>query len=459
MISASVHAEVAISTVPVLNAGNTADSRVMNDGTTGYGQVNYSYSIGKYEVTAGQYAAFLNAVAATDTYGLYNTAMSTDTAGCQIIRSGSSGAYTYSVASDYANRPVNYVSWGDAARFSNWLSNGQPIGTQTTGTTEAGSYTLSGATSSTALMSVTRSASATWVITSENEWYKAAFYSPTSSSYYTYATSSNTLPSNDIVSPDPGNNANYEASATDSTLGAPYYRTAVGDFQNSTSPYGTFDQNGNVWEWNESTYLGLFRELRGGGIGSYADTLAASFRYIDQPNYEANSIGFRVASTVVFLPGDFNNDQLVNAADIDLLFAATQGSVPPALTKFDVTGDGTVNATPNASGSDADYWVHQLKSTEYGDANLDGKVNFSDLLVLASNYGAASGAGWAAGDFNGDTAVNFSDLLVLASSYGYENSPTGTLASDWALARTLVPEPALAFPLALAGLTLRLRRS
>ena len=51
--------------------------------------------------------------------------------GCKIQRSGSSGSYTYSVAADWANRPVNYVSWGDAARFANWLHNGQPTGART----------------------------------------------------------------------------------------------------------------------------------------------------------------------------------------------------------------------------------------------------------------------------------------------------------------------------------------
>ena len=49
-----------IETVPVRNVGNTAD-------TTGYGGVSYEYSIGKYEVTAGQYTELLSAVAATDT--------------------------------------------------------------------------------------------------------------------------------------------------------------------------------------------------------------------------------------------------------------------------------------------------------------------------------------------------------------------------------------------------------
>jgi formylglycine-generating enzyme len=152
-------------------------------GAVGYGgericgAVPYAYNIGKYEVTAGQYAAFLNAVAKSDTYGLYNTLMDTanDQYGCNIKRIGSSGSYAYSVASDWANRPVNYVSWGDAARFANWLQNGQPTGTQDLTTTEDGAYYLNGATSNVQLLAVSRKANWTWAITSEDEWYKAAY--------------------------------------------------------------------------------------------------------------------------------------------------------------------------------------------------------------------------------------------------------------------------------------------
>jgi formylglycine-generating enzyme len=71
-------AAITIDTVPVGNPGNPADTVVMDDGTTGYGSVAYSYAIDKYDVTVGQYVAFLNAVAATDTYGLYNSYMTTD---------------------------------------------------------------------------------------------------------------------------------------------------------------------------------------------------------------------------------------------------------------------------------------------------------------------------------------------------------------------------------------------
>ena len=127
--------------VPVGNPGNAPDTRY---DPSGYGGVSYEYNIGKYEVTAGQYTEFLNAVADTDTYGLYNTSMDISDLGCQITRTGSSGSYTYDFSgrpggtteADWIKRPVNFVSWGDAARFSNWLHNGQPSGPQGDGTTE-----------------------------------------------------------------------------------------------------------------------------------------------------------------------------------------------------------------------------------------------------------------------------------------------------------------------------------
>ena len=107
-LAAPAHA-VTIDLVPVGNAGNA------NDPATGnlYGGVAYAYAIGTYDVTIGQYAAFLNAVAATDTYSLYNGSMATDLNVAGIAQTGSSGSYTYSVINNggnSANRPITYVS-------------------------------------------------------------------------------------------------------------------------------------------------------------------------------------------------------------------------------------------------------------------------------------------------------------------------------------------------------------
>jgi formylglycine-generating enzyme required for sulfatase activity len=298
------------------NAGNAGE--LSGAGAGGYGAdricgaVDYNYKIGKFELTAGQYTQFLNAVAKTDTYGLYNANMAlanSTTQGCNITRTGNSGNYMYSVASDWANRPVNYVSWGDAARFANWLTHGQPSGSQNLLTTEDGSYYLNGATTNEALVAVTRKSNAKYVIPSEDEWYKAAYYDPNKpggAGYYDFPTGSNSMPSNYLISPDPGNNANFYVAGYPHlnyyTIGSPYYRTPVGEFENSESPYGTFDQGGNVWEWNEADVIGYYRGVRGGsyyssgghGGGDGAGLLATYRDYLD-PVFESGNIGFRIA--------------------------------------------------------------------------------------------------------------------------------------------------------------------
>ena len=295
---ASAHA-VFIDLVPVGNTGNTADD-------TGYGAVGYAYYIGKYEVTAGQYTEFLNAVAATDTYGLYNDDMWTSSLNCGIQQSGSAGTYTYSVANDWANRPVNFVDFWDAARFCNWLHNGQ-LGP---GTTEYGAYHDIGDQSL-----FGRNAGALFFIPTEDEWYKAAYHQNNGDTgdYFDYPTSSDTAPGyvNDSGNlsgtgtpfaeggTDPGNYATYNGDGEPAGIGSPYYRTEVGEWENSESPYGTFDQGGNVWEWNETILLDSSRVRRGGSISGDAIHLAALTRDNIDPSYEDPFTGFRVASKAV----------------------------------------------------------------------------------------------------------------------------------------------------------------
>jgi formylglycine-generating enzyme len=308
LFSAAVAAQaITIDTVAVGNPGNAPDTRYGQN----VGAVPYVYSIGKYEITVGQYTAFLNAVATTDTYGLYNSFMYSDLAmACKIRQLGSPGSYSYVVDAngdgiedaDWVNRPVNLVSWADAARFCNWLANGQrSTGVEDLTTTEDGSYYLNGATSEQALLNVTRKPNATWVIPSENEWYKAAFHKNDGATghYWDYATGTNYPPSNALLTPDPGNNANFMQGGK-LTIGGPYFRTPVGAFANSESPYGTFDQDGNVMEWTQGisyvNSLGIdWCVLRGGSLLSDLDFLKAYTASGEEPTYENGDVGFRVA--------------------------------------------------------------------------------------------------------------------------------------------------------------------
>jgi len=178
LLAASSASAITIPTVQVGDAGNANDS-------SGFGGVSYDYHIGTHEVTNSQYTAFLNATAATDTHSLYNTSMSSSTHG-GINRTGSSGSYSYSVKTGFDSKPVNYVSFWDAARFTNWL---------TSGNTETGVYVLTptGITNNTITRDATAWANGGMAIASENEWYKAAYYDG-SGGYFDYPTQSNTPP-------------------------------------------------------------------------------------------------------------------------------------------------------------------------------------------------------------------------------------------------------------------------
>jgi len=292
--------------VTVGNAGNANDT-----GGGNIGAVAYDYQIGKYDVTIGQYTSFLNAVAATDTYSLYNSSMGTNLNIAGISQTVGSGGYAYSVIGS-ANRPITFVSWWDSARFSNWMANGQPTGAQTSATTENGAYNVNGAISgNAAAKNVTNpntNAAPTFFIPNQNEWYKAAYYSPTlnsgSGGYYAYATQSSTDPGSLVGSR--ANQANYKNGVYSVTqVGGPIdpnqnYLTDVGAFSGSGSFYGTFDQSGNVYQWNDlDGAAGSSRGLRGGNwkAGS-AFNLSSSFSNSVDPSLENNVIGFRLASPV-----------------------------------------------------------------------------------------------------------------------------------------------------------------
>lgn len=289
-----------LETVLVSDPGNAGDYRYGSGnrgfGPASYGSVGYAYNIGKYEVTAGQYADFLNHKAQSDPHGLYNTDMGRDDhCGCGIQRSGSDGDYTYTVAPDWANRPVNYVSFWDSCRFANWLNSGQGNGDM-----ETGAYTLNGYNSNDG-RDIQRSAGARWFLPSQDEWYKAAYYKGhgTSAGYWTYPTQSDSVPSNQVIDPDPGNNANF-VQGYRSSIGSPYFRTDAGEFENSEGAYGTFDQGGNVWEWSETLFPVNYPPARGmWGSGLFEDRswcLTPAGGGGNYPLDETADFGFRIAS-------------------------------------------------------------------------------------------------------------------------------------------------------------------
>ncbi len=286
---------VTIDMVTVGNPGNAAD-------TTGdpnpAGAVADAFQIMKFEFTNQQYTDFLKSVAATDTYSLYNADMGSNARG-GITQSGTSGAYTYAVKTNMGDKPVNYVSWFDAARVSNWLVNGATG----TSSTETGAYTLSGGQTTGTAPAV--NSGATFYVPTEDQWYKAAYFKggSTNAGYWNYATQSDSAPTAVTSgttgigsSGSTGNFANYNNAAD--WNGQDGNVTTAGT-NGGASAYGAFDMSGNLFEWNDLTgAAGSSRGLRGGRWSGNSSSLSSSFRSTNAPSSEFDSFGFRLASPV-----------------------------------------------------------------------------------------------------------------------------------------------------------------
>jgi formylglycine-generating enzyme required for sulfatase activity len=281
-----------------------------SDPATGFGAVDYSFQVADTEVSNAQYAEMLTAVASTsDPHGLFNPMMASDPRG-GILRQGSPGAWSYSLKPNMANKPVNFVSWLDAARHSNWLFNGKPRGPPGPGTTESGAFDLGIENAGVAAVAEMVEG---FSLPTEHEWYKTAYYDPAIGEYWTYPTRSDSEPlpalatgAGDVANPGPervnfGSNADWN--------GVDGHVTSVGS-AGATSAYGALDMAGNVWEWTAADSESDLRVVRG---GSYRDDRFALEAEADgdrsqllrDPGYEGPEVGFRVAviPTVVPEPG------------------------------------------------------------------------------------------------------------------------------------------------------------
>ncbi len=382
-----------------------------------FGKVTYEYRISKHEVTNAQYVDFLNDVATSDPFALYDADMGSSSRG-GIVRTGSSGSYSYAVKPsavgqgpggsdyDFTNKPVTYVSWFDALRFANWL---------TSGTTENGTYLIASGGADSGAVTIPDHASlgnGHVFLPTADEWYKAAYYD--GSAYYDYPSSSNVAPDNNLPSADTGNSANYvdTTSGFDYTTGnSSHPMTDVGAYSLSVGPYGTYDQGGNVWEWNESHSLGGNRALRGGSWGNNVEATGANVRSGSSESHQSSNKGFRLAATAALCGiGDADCDGYVsNLEDIQAAFTnftgpgTTNWTTPKTRAQGDVHGD-VGGATTDPAGHDQDV------------DNLDIQTMFTNFNPAPDAAGDVLGA---SGDF--DPAIP--DLIY--------DSATGEVIIDW----------------------------
>lgn len=164
---------------------------------------------------------------------------------------------------------------------------------------------------------------------------------------------------------------------------------------------GVYVNLGVRWTW----------ELGGGrGLGGYL----APYDWDESP--EVRGVWMFRPSEPRVIDGDLNLDGSVTVADIDLLNGAIRQNSTEV--QFDLNSDRLVNE------HDRDTWVWDIRKTWYGDANLDGKFDSSDLVAVfaAGEYedDLIENSNWASGDWNGDAEFNSADLVVAFQDNGFE---------------------------------------
>ena len=246
------------------NAGNPPDAN-----PNPAGAVPYEYRIGKYEVSE-QMIDKANALGALG--------ITKDTRGPDF--------------------PATSVTWYEAARFVNWLNT-------SAGSVPAYKFDANGNFQLWNEMdagynpaNLYRNRLAKYFLPSINEWHKAAYYDPVAGVYYDYPTGSDSVPDGIDFVGDP----NFDAVFDDGAMNVrPNGVTDVG----LLSRHGTVGQGGNVFEWEETAFDRVndealeHRRAAGGAWLSTSSVLNAMHTLGgDAPHFEANAIGFRVASVV-----------------------------------------------------------------------------------------------------------------------------------------------------------------
>jgi formylglycine-generating enzyme required for sulfatase activity len=405
--------------VPIGDPGNAADSQPAGL----FGAVAYAYSISKFETTNAEYALFLNAKAASDPLGLYSLSMDSDTNG-GITRTGTSGNYTYTVKAGVADEAVNFVTFYDSLRFANWVNNGEG-----NGDTETGAYTLLGGTEEPSNgPTVVRNLGAAVVVPTQNEWFKAAYYDAPIATYYDFPMGTDTTPTCTSPKATP-NTANCDSNGI----------TEVGAYTGSPSPYGTFDQGGNVREWNQNTafggvgrrairggdWTGLTQPLKASSAGSFPATTgteALGFRLVllDDPGggamdvteigvsklverfdgtlasnpyaFEACVAGAGITSAQVTPPGAAPLPLWSISDDEYCLFrffgdsAALDSAFPNGMYAFDIFGSGAADSkTLDLQATEPGAYLEIINPLEFAEVPDDQDLNFRWTLVEKSN--------------------------------------------------------------------------
>ena len=119
------------------------------------------------------------------------------------------------------------------------------------------------------------------------------------------------------------------------------------------------------------------------------------------------------------LVGDFNNDNTIDAADIDALSQIVRNGTDDSA--YDLTNDLKVDE------QDRVFWVEQIAMTFFGDANFDLQFNSDDFvhIFIAGEYNddLTANSTWGTGDWNGDAEFDAQDFVTAFIAGGYDAGP------------------------------------
>ena len=187
-----------------------------------------------------------------------------------------------------------------------------------------------------------------------------------------------------------------------------------------------FVRNGGAWE-----LAGMAVAVDGLNNNQPDVTRTAVFGSI---TYHADLATYRDQIVDRVVPGDFDDDGQLSAADIDLMTLASLADQYQA--RFDLNRDGSIDEF------DRTIWIEDLRNSFYGDSNLDGQFNSQDLIVVfkSAEYedGVELNSTWASGDWNGDLEFSTSDFVVALQTGAYEAGPRGELDVR---SVAVIPEP------------------
>lgn len=299
-----------IGVVPFTDAiyDSCADAPSAKQGCQTVGGVDYRYGIGQLEITVGQWVKFLNTVdpKGVNRHRLYAKTQSSaewpEYGQVNRTRKARAGRHFRVAAKAWADKPYGFATFLSAARFANSLDNGKVLKKSKSAkngfeyttykvrlsrVTERGMYNLRN-------RKTTRKKKRGFVVPSQDEWIKAAYFDPSDGSYWKYPTNpgvfgdgSATAPNPTELDPATGDVTNggdqplagFKLSAdqvpswcppaaqvsgggcsTDNPFGlspTTYAKAYVGGLgtvgqARTTSPWGTLDQGGNAVEWTDT---------------------------------------------------------------------------------------------------------------------------------------------------------------------------------------------------------------